>query len=144
MRGQLRRRSCPLITLVYSELSEWFAVFVRTGFVGGLFQDGEIGGITALRDIMLFDGRNYGASRFACMLAVAVSAISGETENLREEMSHLFRLEVDCAKTSDPGYVDNSPPPGRSIISEKVVVWTPVWWRSEISLCGDLLPARGH
>ena len=62
---------------------------------------------------MIFYSRNYGTSRFTRVFAVAVAAVFGKPENIRKEMPHLFRREINSAESPDTGNVDNRPSTGK-------------------------------
>ena len=75
--------------------SEGFTVF----FGGGVFEDGEVGGVAGGGDAVVVYGAAHGAAGFVGVGAVAVAAGGGFAEYFGEEVSHFMRVVVNGAET---------------------------------------------
>ena len=75
-----------------------------------VFEHPHIGIISALGNIMLLYGLNYGTSRLMRMGAVAEAAVFGHLEYFREISAYLTWLHVEGAKPLYSGRVDSPSP----------------------------------
>ena len=66
----------------------------------------EITLVTALGDVVVFDGFENGAARFVGVGAVGEAALLGELEDFAEIAGQLLTLHVEGAKTLDAWRID--------------------------------------
>ena len=72
-----------------------------------VFDNTEVGVITAFADVVLVDGFKHGAAGFVAMCAVAIFTIGRELENLGEVVPDLGLLHVEGSKSLNAGRVDD-------------------------------------
>ena len=79
-----------------------FAVFVFVLVV----EHGEVRLVTALRNVVVFDGFEYCTARFVGVRTVTEAALLGEFKDFLEVACQLFALHVEGAETLDAWGVD--------------------------------------